>query len=72
MSDGGEGLVHFLISVLKRTIVKEKVTGPLCGKVESFYGLIHEGKTAVIEAAAVLGAGLFAFLPCSLRKGIEM
>lgn len=68
MSDGGEGLVHSLVSALDGEIVKKKVTGPLGGKVESFYGLIHEGKTAVIEMAAAAGLHL---VPAEKRNPLK-
>lgn len=68
MSDGGEGLVHSLVSALDGEIVKKKVTGPLGGKVESFYGLIHEGKTAVIEMAAAAGLHL---VPAEKKKSSQ-
>lgn len=58
MADGGEGLVHSLVSSLFGKIIPQEVTGPLGKKVESFFGLIHNGKTAVIEMAAAAGLHL--------------
>lgn len=58
MADGGEGLVHSLVSSLFGKIIPQEVTGPLGKKVEAFFGLIHNGKTAVIEMAAAAGLHL--------------
>lgn len=55
MADGGEGLVHSLVNALDGEVITQIVTGPLGEKVEGFFGLIHEGKTAVIEMAAAAG-----------------
>lgn len=58
MADGGEGLVHSLVQSLDGQLIKQKVTGPLGEKVEGFFGLIDDGKTAVIEMAAAAGLHL--------------
>ncbi|MFS0774880.1 glycerate kinase [Neobacillus sp. 3P2-tot-E-2] len=58
MADGGEGLVHSLVNALAGQVITQKVTGPLGEKVEGFFGLIHGGKTAVIEMAAAAGLHL--------------
>lgn len=58
MADGGEGLVHSLVNTLDGEVITQIVTGPLGEKVEGFFGLIHEGKTAVIEMAAAAGLHL--------------
>jgi glycerate 2-kinase len=58
MADGGEGLVHSLVSAVEGQVIKHGVTGPLGEKVEGFFGLIHDGKTAVIEMAASSGLHL--------------
>ncbi|MBY0146278.1 glycerate kinase [Neobacillus niacini] len=58
MADGGEGLVHSLVSAVEGQVIKHDVTGPLGEKVEGFFGLIHDGKTAVIEMAASSGLHL--------------
>jgi glycerate 2-kinase len=58
MADGGEGLVHSLVNALDGEVITQIVTGPLGEKVEGFFGLIHEGKTAVIEMAAAAGLHL--------------
>jgi glycerate kinase len=58
MADGGEGLVQSLVDSLDGLIISRDVTGPLGEKVEAFFGLIHDGKTAVIEMAAAAGLHL--------------
>jgi glycerate 2-kinase len=58
MADGGEGLVHSLVNALAGQVITQEVTGPLGEKVEGFFGLIHGGKTAVIEMAAAAGLHL--------------
>lgn len=58
MADGGEGTVQSLVDATKGHIIKEWVTGPLGEPVEAFYGLLGDGKTAVIEMAAASGLPL--------------
>lgn len=55
MADGGEGTVQALVDATGGQIIKTKVTGPLGAKVDSFYGLLGNNKTAVIEMAAASG-----------------
>lgn len=58
MADGGEGTVQSLVDATYGEIIKEWVTGPLGDPVEAFYGLLGDGKTAVIEMAAASGLPL--------------
>src|SRR6056297_353248 len=58
MADGGEGTVQSLVDATKGEIIKKKVTGPLGNRVEAFYGLLGDNKTAVIEMAAASGLPL--------------
>ncbi len=58
MADGGEGTVDALVSATGGQIVKVKVTGPLGEPVESFFGILGDGTTAVIEMAAAAGLAL--------------
>jgi len=58
MADGGEGTVQSLVDATEGEIIKKEVTGPLGDKVEAFYGLLGDGKTAVIEMAAASGLPL--------------
>ncbi|AZR72898.1 glycerate kinase [Anoxybacter fermentans] len=58
MADGGEGTVRSLVDATNGRIVKKVVTGPLGEKVEAFFGILGDGKTAVIEMAAASGLPL--------------
>ena len=58
MADGGEGTVQSLVDATEGEIIKKKVTGPLGNRVEAFYGLLGDKKTAVIEMAAASGLPL--------------
>jgi glycerate kinase len=55
MADGGEGTVQSLIDATGGTLEKKEVTGPLGTKVVAGYGILGDGKTAVIEMAAASG-----------------
>lgn len=58
MADGGEGTVQSLVDTTGGRIVNVKVLDPLCREINSFYGLLGDGKTAVIEMAAASGLTL--------------
>jgi len=59
MADGGEGTVDALVSSLKGQKIACEVTGPLpVKKVKTYFGLVDEGKTAVIEMAKANGIHL--------------
>ena len=59
MADGGEGTVDALLVANKGQKIEMEVTGPLpTQKVQSYFGLIDDGKTAVIEMAMVNGIHL--------------
>ncbi|MCL7747967.1 glycerate kinase [Halalkalibacter alkaliphilus] len=58
MADGGEGTVQSLVDATGGQIEHATVTGPLGDKVKGFYGLLGDGKTAVIEMAAASGLEL--------------
>jgi glycerate 2-kinase len=55
MADGGEGTVQSLVDATEGKIIKTVVTGPLMEDADSFYGILGDGKTAVIEMAAASG-----------------
>ncbi len=55
VADGGEGSVDCFISALGGERVSLKVKGPYFQEIDSFYGIIDGGKTAVIEMAAAAG-----------------
>lgn len=58
MADGGEGTVQSLIDATGGIIKEQMVTGPLGEPVKAFFGLMGDGKTAVIEMAAASGLHL--------------
>jgi glycerate kinase len=58
MADGGEGTVQSLIAASGGKIMKTTVHDPLFRKIDSFYGIMGDGKTAVIEMAAASGLPL--------------
>ena len=55
MADGGEGTVEALVAVTDGKTVHTQVTGPAGNQVEAHYGLLGDGKTAVIEMASASG-----------------
>ncbi|WP_162047151.1 glycerate kinase [Vibrio taketomensis] len=58
MADGGEGTVQSLVDATGGDIIEHVVTGPLGQTVTGFYGLLGDGKTAIIEMAAASGLHL--------------
>ena len=59
MADGGEGTVEAVVAATGGRFVTRRVTGPLPEmKVEARFGLLGDGKTAVIEMAAASGLAL--------------
>ncbi len=60
MADGGEGTVQSLIDASGGHIETCQVTGPLGNPVDAFFGMMGDGKTAVIEMAAASGIHLVA------------
>jgi len=55
MADGGEGTVQSLVDATTGRIINITVHDPLMRKTPSFYGILGDGKTAVIEMAAASG-----------------
>lgn len=55
MADGGEGTVQSLVDATGGKIVTARVHNPLNELVDADYGLLGDGKTAVIEMAAASG-----------------
>lgn len=55
MADGGEGTVQSLVDALGGRIKKVAALDALGKESESFYGIIKNGKTAIIEIAASSG-----------------
>lgn len=59
MADGGEGTVDALISSLKGQSIACEVTGPLPEqRIQTYWGLVDAGQTAVIEMAKANGIHL--------------
>ena len=58
MADGGEGTVDAVVRATGGTLVTRTVSGPLGAPVEAAYGLIQNGKVAVLEMAAASGLAL--------------
>lgn len=56
LADGGEGTMEALLAGLGGERISLRVTGPLGESIDSSYGLLSDGKTAVMEMA--LAAGL--------------
>jgi len=55
VADGGEGSVDAFLSAIGGEKVAIRVKGPYFEDIDSFYGIIDDGKTAVIEMAACAG-----------------
>lgn len=60
IADGGEGTADSLVKATKGHFMKNVVTGPLGKSVEACWGILGDGKTAVIEMAAASGIMLIA------------
>ncbi len=58
MADGGDGTVEALVTAAKGEFQDTEVTDPLGRKVRARWGLIHGGRTAVIEMAEASGLRL--------------
>jgi glycerate kinase len=58
LADGGEGTARTLTLAAGGRFVKARVTGPLGDKVETEFGLIDEGRTAVLDMAGASGLEL--------------
>jgi glycerate kinase len=55
VADGGEGTVESLITATKGKIIPTPSVDALNRPIQSFYGILGDGKTAVIEMAAASG-----------------
>jgi len=58
IADGGEGTVEALVSATGGQLRKSEVSGPLGKKISAQWGILGDGKTAVIEMAAASGLPL--------------
>ncbi len=55
MADGGEGTIDALVTATQGKIVEAEVTGPLGDPLIARYGILGDGRTAVIEIAEASG-----------------
>ncbi|WP_238402945.1 glycerate kinase [Paenibacillus mesophilus] len=60
MADGGEGTVDAVLAAAGGERLVVTVAGPLGEPVKAAYGVLHDGRTAVIEMAAASGLPLLA------------
>lgn len=60
VADGGEGTVEALVTATSGKIVTVPAVDALNRPIQSFYGVLGDGKTAVIEMAAASGIELLA------------
>jgi len=58
LSDGGEGMSLILTEKSGGILKKATVKGPLGDEIESYYGIIDNGGTAVMDVASVIGLPL--------------
>lgn len=58
VADGGEGSVDAFLKAMGGERISLRVKGPYFGDMDAFYGIINNGKTAVIEMAACAGLPL--------------
>lgn len=58
VADGGEGTVESFLEALGGSIVEVEVSGPFFEKINSFYGILPDRSTAIIEMASAAGLPL--------------
>lgn len=58
VADGGEGTTQALVDASGGRLLQREVTGPLGTPVRAFFGVMGDGRTAVIEMAASSGLPL--------------
>jgi len=58
IADGGEGTVQALVDATGGKLIASEVTGPLGDAVQAFFGLLGDGRTAVLEMASCAGLPL--------------
>ncbi|URL06137.1 glycerate kinase [Avibacterium sp. 21-595] len=68
MADGGEGTVQSLVDATEGKLIQCTVTAPLGNKIDAFWGLSGDGKTAFIEMAAASGLHL---VPMEARNPLK-
>lgn len=60
LADGGEGTLDVLVRATGGELRSAQVHDPLTRPIEACYGILGDGKTAVVEMAAASGLGLLA------------
>ena len=58
IADGGEGTVEALVAATGGQMIRQEVQGPLGASLQSYWGMLGDGETAVIEMAAASGLPL--------------
>ncbi len=58
LADGGDGTVEALLAGVGGKRIPIRIPGPLGEPVESFFGLLSDGKTAVVESASSCGLAM--------------
>ena len=58
LADGGEGTTQILVNAKNGRLKHCEVEGPLGAKVSAYYGIIDDGRTAIIEVAQASGLQL--------------
>lgn len=58
LADGGEGTVEALVNATEGNTIKTKAKDPLDREIDTYFGILGDGKTAVIETAAASGLAL--------------
>lgn len=58
LSDGGSGIARILSQVTGGGLQKTRVKGPTGDIIESYFGFLGDGKTAIIESASAAGLSL--------------
>lgn len=58
IADGGEGTVEALVTATKGKVIHQVVQGPLGNPITASWGILGDGKTAVIEMATASGLTL--------------
>lgn len=58
IADGGDGTIEVLVEATNGQFIEKEVTGPLGEKITAKFGILGDGKTAVIEMARSSGLAL--------------
>lgn len=69
MADGGEGTVDAFLCATEGKRIQVEVTGPTGEKIQTHYGVLGDGETAVIEIATVVG---FTLVPEEKRHPVHL